>query len=311
MTRIAGDITQLIGGTPLLRAKRIEQALGLCANVLLKLESFNPLGSVKDRAALYMITDAENQGVLKKGGLIVEPTSGNTGVGLAFISAVRGYRIILTMPETMSAERKSLLSALGAELVLTPGELGMQGSIDQAKRIVAENPGAFMPMQFDNPANARAHIETTAEEIWRDTDGDIAAFVAGVGSGGTLTGTGKGLKSHDPAIKVVAVEPASSPLLSGGCAGPHGLAGIGANFIPSLLDRSVIDEIIPVSDSDAFAATRMLAKTEGAFCGISSGAALYAAAQLAKRPEFCGRNIVVLLPDTGERYLSTGVFNGD
>ena len=308
MSRVAESIEQLIGHTPLLHARRMEKKLGLDAVLLLKLEAFNPLGSAKDRAALYMIDDAEKTGKLCPGGLIVEPTSGNTGVGLAYIASARGYRLILTMPASMSEERKALLRALGAELVLTDAAAGMAGAVEKAEEIIRENPGAWMPGQFENPANARAHIETTAEEIWNDTEGKVDAFVAGVGSGGTITGVSRGLKAHDPKVHVAAVEPLSSPLLSGGKAGPHGIMGIGANFVPKLLDRTAYDEVIAVADDEAYECARMLAKVEGVFCGISSGAAVYAAIQLAKRPEFAGKTIVALLPDTGERYLSTPLF---
>lgn len=308
MSRVAESIEQLIGHTPLLHARRMEKKLGLDAVLLLKLEAFNPLGSAKDRAALYMIDDAEKTGKLCPGGLIVEPTSGNTGVGLAYIASARGYRLILTMPASMSEERKALLRALGAELVLTDAAAGMAGAVEKAEEIIRENPGAWMPGQFENPANARAHVETTAEEIWNDTEGKVNAFVAGVGSGGTITGVSRGLKAHDPKVHVAAVEPLSSPLLSGGKAGPHGIMGIGANFIPKLLDRTAYDEVIAVADDEAYECARMLAKVEGVFCGISSGAAVYAAIQLAKRPEFAGKTIVALLPDTGERYLSTPLF---
>ncbi len=308
MSRVAESIEQLIGHTPLLHARRMEKKLGLDAVLLLKLEAFNPLGSAKDRAALYMIDDAEKTGKLCPGGLIVEPTSGNTGVGLAYIASARGYRLILTMPASMSEERKALLRALGAELVLTDAAAGMAGAVEKAEEIIRENPGAWMPGQFENPANARAHIETTAEEIWNDTEGKVDAFVAGVGSGGTITGVSRGLKAHDPKVHIAAVEPLSSPLLSGGKAGPHGIMGIGANFVPKLLDRTAYDEVIAVADDEAYECARMLAKVEGVFCGISSGAAVYAAIQLAKRPEFAGKTIVALLPDTGERYLSTPLF---
>lgn len=308
MSRVAESIEQLIGHTPLLHARRMEKKLGLDAVLLLKLEAFNPLGSAKDRAALYMIDDAEKTGKLCPGGLIVEPTSGNTGVGLAYIASARGYRLILTMPASMSEERKALLRALGAELVLTDAAAGMAGAVEKAEEIIRENPGAWMPGQFENPANARAHVETTAEEIWNDTEGKVDAFVAGVGSGGTITGVSRGLKAHDPKVHIAAVEPLSSPLLSGGKAGPHGIMGIGANFVPKLLDRTAYDEVIAVADDEAYECARMLAKVEGVFCGISSGAAVYAAIQLAKRPEFAGKTIVALLPDTGERYLSTPLF---
>ena len=297
---IAADVTRLIGNTPLLALERFAPGGGLVA----KLEGFNPLSSAKDRAGLFMIEDAEARGVLKPGGVIVEPTSGNTGVALAYIGALRGYRVILTMPETMSAERRSLLSALGAELVLTPGELGMKGAIQRAGELLAELPGAWMPDQFNNPANARAHYETTGPEIWRDTEGKVDVLVSAVGSGGTITGTGRYLKERNPAVHVVAVEPAESPVLSGGKPGPHKIQGIGAGFVPGTLDRTVVDEVLPVSGADAYAASRALARKEGVLCGISSGAAAHAAWVLAGRPEWAGKTIVVILPDTGERYLS-------
>ena len=297
---IAADVTRLIGNTPLLALERFAPGEGLVA----KLEGFNPLSSAKDRAGLFMIEDAEARGVLKPGGVIVEPTSGNTGVALAYIGALRGYRVILTMPETMSAERRNLLSALGAELVLTPGELGMKGAIQRAGELLAELPGAWMPDQFNNPANARAHYETTGPEIWRDTEGKVDVLVSAVGSGGTITGTGRYLKERNPAVQVVAVEPAESPVLSGGKPGPHKIQGIGAGFVPGTLDRTVVDEVLPVSGADAYAASRALARKEGVLCGISSGAAAHAAWVLAGRPEWAGKTIVVILPDTGERYLS-------
>ncbi len=306
--KIYGSLTELIGNTPLLEVKKFEQRRGLKARVIAKLEYFNPLGSVKDRIGYAMITDAEEKGLLKPGALIVEPTSGNTGVGLAFVAAARGYRLVLTMPETMSIERRRLLSALGAELVLTPGPLGMKGAIAKAEEIVASTPGAFMPQQFNNPANPAYHKKTTAEEIWRDTGGRVDAFIAGVGTGGTITGVGQVLKERNPNVRIIAVEPVDSPVLSGGQPGPHKLQGIGAGFVPQVLDRTVIDEIIPVSSDDAFQAARDLAAAEGLLVGISSGAAVAAAAQVAARPEFAGKNIVVLLPDTGERYLSTPLF---
>ncbi|MEG1720733.1 MAG: cysteine synthase A [Pseudoflavonifractor sp.] len=302
--KIAQSLTDLIGNTPLLHLRKFAPE-GL---VLGKLECMNPLSSAKDRAALYMIQDAETRGVLKPGTVIVEPTSGNTGVGLAYIAALRGYKIILTMPETMSLERRNLLAALGAELVLTPGAEGMTGAIAKANELLATLPQAWMPGQFDNPANARAHYETTGPEIWRDTDGSVDVLVAGVGTGGTLTGAGRYLKEQNPSIKVVAVEPAASPVLSGGKAGPHKLQGIGAGFVPQVLDAGLIDRIVTVENEAAFAAVRALVKTEGLMVGISSGAAAYAAAELAKRPEYRGKTIVAILPDTGERYLSTGVF---
>ena len=303
---VAHILTDLIGNTPLLALERYAPA----TRVLAKLESFNPLSSAKDRAALYMIRDAEDRGLLKPGGVIVEPTSGNTGVGLAYIAALRGYRLVLTMPETMSAERRSLLSALGAELVLTPGDQGMSGAIRRAQELLETLPGAWMPGQFDNPANARAHYETTGPEIWRDTDGTVDVLVAGVGSGGTLTGAGRYLKERNPQVKLVAVEPAESPVLSGGPAGPHKIQGIGAGFVPQVLDRSLVDEVLTIPGDEAMEAVRALARTEGLLVGISSGAAARAAALLAARPEYAGRTIVTVFPDTGERYLSTGVFQG-
>ncbi|MEG2097793.1 MAG: cysteine synthase A [Pseudoflavonifractor sp.] len=302
--KIAQSLTDLIGNTPLLHLRKFAPE-GL---VLGKLECMNPLSSAKDRAALYMIQDAETRGVLKPGTVIVEPTSGNTGVGLAYIAALRGYKIILTMPETMSLERRNLLAALGAELVLTPGAEGMTGAIAKANELLATLPRAWMPGQFDNPANARAHYETTGPEIWRDTDGSVDVLVAGVGTGGTLTGAGRYLKDQNPGIQVVAVEPAASPVLSGGKAGPHKLQGIGAGFVPQVLDAGLIDRIVTAENEAAFAAVRALVKTEGLMVGISSGAAAYAAAALAARPEYRGKTIVAILPDTGERYLSTGVF---
>ena len=302
--QIANTLPELIGNTPLLRLERF--ALG--AGVLAKLESFNPLSSAKDRAGLYMILDAEERGLLQPGAVIVEPTSGNTGVALAYIGRQRGYRVVLTMPETMSQERRSLLAALGAELVLTEGARGMGGAIERAKELLESTPGAWMPDQFNNPANARAHYETTGPELWRDTDGGVDVLVAGVGSGGTITGAGRYLKEQTPAIRVVAVEPAESPVLSGGRPGPHKIQGIGAGFVPDTLNTKIYDEIITVENEDAFATGRELAHKEGLLVGISSGAAVWAAARLAKRPENQGKRIVVLLPDTGDRYLSTPMF---
>ena len=301
---IAQQLTDLIGATPLLRLERVAPGCGILA----KLECFNPLSSAKDRAAWYMIRDAEEKGLLQPGGVIVEPTSGNTGVGLSYVAAVRGYRVILTMPETMSQERRSLLSALGAELVLTEGAKGMGGAIARAKELLEEIPGAWMPDQFNNPANARAHYETTGPEIWADTDGTVEVLVAGVGSGGTITGAGRYLKEQNPAVKVVAVEPAESPVLSGGKAGPHKIQGSGAGFVPGVLDTGVVDEVLTVKGEDAMAMVRALARKEGLLVGISSGAAAAAAQALSRRPEYQGKKIVVVLPDTGERYLSTGVF---
>ncbi|MBQ2322312.1 MAG: cysteine synthase A [Bacteroidales bacterium] len=308
MTKIAQKLTDLIGNTPLLQLNNYGKSKGVGANVIAKLEYFNPLGSVKDRIAFAMIEDAEAKGLLKPGTLIIEPTSGNTGVGLAFVSAVKGYRLILTMPETMSIERRNLLKALGAELVLTPGSDGMKGAIAAAEKLRDENPGAFIPQQFENPANPAAHVKTTAEEIWRDTDGKVDIFVAGVGTGGTVSGVGRGLKSHNPNVKIVAVEPASSPVLSGGNSGPHKIQGIGAGFVPNTFDRSIVDEIITVENDDAIRTSRELSKNEGLLVGISAGAAAYAATQLALKPENKGKNIVALLPDTGERYLSTVLY---
>ena len=301
-------MTELIGETPLLALERLGRRRGWEAEVLAKLEYCNPAGSVKDRAALGMILTAEEEGRLRPGSVIVEPTSGNTGIGLAAIGAQRGYRVILTMPETMSLERRKLLAAYGAEIVLTPGALGMQGAIDRASQLLAEHPGALLAGQFDNSANPAAHYASTGPEIWRDTRGGVAIFVAGVGSGGTVTGVGRYLKEQSPAVEVVAVEPAESPVLSGGQAGPHGIQGIGGGFVPGNFDRSVVDEILPVATEAALALAREMARTEGVLVGISSGAALAAAEKLARRPENAGKTIVALLPDTGERYLSTELF---
>ncbi len=308
MKKIHSSLIELIGHTPLLEVRNIESSEGLRARLLVKLESFNPGGSVKDRVALAMIEDAEQRGLLRPGGLIVEPTSGNTGIGLAWVASIKGYRLVLTMPETMSRERMSLLKALGAELVLTPGAEGMKGAIARAEAILAENEGAFMPGQFDNPANPARHEVTTAVEIWDDTDGKVDIFVAGVGTGGTLTGVGRGLKSRNPEVRIVAVEPSDSPVLEGGKPGPHKLQGIGAGFVPRNFDPSVVDAVMPVSYPEAEAAARMLARREGVLAGISSGAAFSAAIALARQPENEGKTIVVLLPDTGERYLSTTLF---
>ncbi|MDE6418037.1 MAG: cysteine synthase A [Duncaniella sp.] len=308
MAKIHNSLLDLIGGTPLVEVGRIEKELGLKDRVLVKMEAFNPGGSVKDRVAAAMIEDAEKRGVLKPGGIIVEPTSGNTGIGLAWVASIKGYKLILTMPETMSRERMSLLRALGAELILTPGAEGMKGAIAKANELLAENPGAWMPGQFDNPANPARHEATTAQEIWNDTDGKVDFFVAGVGTGGTLCGTGRGLKAHNPAIKVVGVEPSDSPVLSGGKPGPHKLQGIGAGFIPANYDPSVVDEVVTVTYPEAEAAARMLAKKEGILAGVSSGAAFHAAVEIARKPENEGKTIVVLLPDTGDRYLSTPLF---
>ena len=308
MARIHEDITQLVGGTPLVKVKNYSKGKDLQATILVKLEYLNPAGSVKDRIAKAMIEDAEKKGILKEGSVIIEPTSGNTGIGLAAIAAARGYRAIFTMPETMSVERRNLLKAYGAEIVLTEGAKGMKGAIAKADELVKEIPGAFIPGQFTNPANPAAHKATTGPEIWNDTDGKVDFFVAGVGTGGTLSGTGEFLKSKNPAVKVIAVEPETSPVLSKGVAGPHKIQGIGAGFVPETLNTGIYDEIIPVSNEDAFATGKEIARRDGILVGISSGAALYAATQIAKRPENKGKTIVVLLPDTGDRYLSTPLF---
>lgn len=309
MSKIYTSMDQMIGRTPLLELCRIQQQLGLEARVLAKLEYLNPAGSVKDRAALSMIRDAEQKGLLKEGSVIVEPTSGNTGIGLAAVAAARGYRVVIVMPETMSLERRQLMRAYGAELVLTEGSKGMSGAVEKAQQLVQQIPGAFLAGQFTNPANPQAHFETTGPEIWQDTEGHVDVFVAGVGTGGTITGVGHYLKSQDPAVRIVGVEPAASPLLSKGTAGPHKIQGIGANFVPQVLDTAIYDELLAVTDQDAFAAGRLMARTEGVLVGISSGAALWAAVELAKRPENRGKTIVTLLPDTGDRYLSTGMFD--
>lgn len=308
MSRIYSSALELIGHTPLIEAKGLEKKENLKARLLIKTEYFNPSGSVKDRAALYMIKDAEEKGLLKEGSTIIEPTSGNTGIGLAAIAAVKGYRIILTMPETMSVERRNILKAYGAEVVLTEGTKGMAGAIAKAEELAKEIPGSFIPGQFDNSANPKAHIETTGPEIWEDTDGEVDIFVAGAGTGGTVTGVGEYLKSRKKEVKIVAVEPAGSPVLSGGQAGPHGLQGIGAGFVPKILNTEIYDEIITVENEEAYAASRNLTKTEGILTGISSGAALHAGMILAKRPENEGKTIVVLLPDSGDRYYSTPLF---
>ena len=300
MAKIYSDITELIGGTPLVRLSRFAPGLG----VLAKLERQNPAGSAKDRVALSMLRAAEAEGRLAPGGLVIEPTSGNTGIGLAALAAALGYRAVIVMPDSMSPERVKLIAAYGAEIVLTPGAEGMSGAVAKAEEISARSPGSIVAGQFSNPANPRAHYETTGPEIWRDTDGRVAAFVCGVGTGGTITGVGRYLKEQDPAVRVIAMEPASSPLLSEGRAGAHAIQGIGANFVPEALDTSVYDEVVTVTDEDALAAMRELARTEGLLCGVSSGAAAFAARELAKRPEFAGKNVVCLLPDTGERYLS-------
>ena len=308
MSNIYTSADQLIGKTPLLELTHIEKKFGLKAKVLAKLEYFNPAGSVKDRIAKAMIDDAEAKGLLKEGSVIIEPTSGNTGIGLASVAAARGYRIIIVMPETMSVERRQLMKAYGAELVLTEGAKGMKGAIAKADELAKEIPDSFVPGQFVNPANPKAHFETTGPEIWADTDGKVDYFVAGVGTGGTVTGTGAYLKSQNPNVKVVAVEPAASPVLSKGVAGSHKIQGIGAGFVPDVLDTKVYDEIIPVENEDAFATGKLIGKKEGVLVGISSGAAVWAAIQLAKRPENKGKTIVALLPDTGDRYLSTPLF---
>jgi len=306
--KIYTNITELIGRTPLFEPTNYEKINSLKATLLCKLEYLNPAGSVKDRAALGMIEAAEAEGKLCKGSVIIEPTSGNTGIGLAAIAAYKGYKVILTMPDTMSIERRKLLAAYGAEIILTDGKLGMSGAIAKAEELAKSTPNSFIPSQFDNPENAKAHLKTTGPEIWEDTDGQVDIFVAGVGTGGTLSGVGKFLKSQNPDIKIVAVEPLSSPLLSKGVAGAHGLQGIGANFVPSVLDRSIYDDVITVSEADAYTAARTLAKNEGILVGISSGAALHAATILAKQAENKNKNIVCLLPDTGDRYLSTPLF---
>jgi len=308
MSNIYTAVDQLIGNTPLLELCRLEKAHGLKARVLAKLEYLNPAGSVKDRVARAMIDDAEEKGLLKPGSTIIEPTSGNTGIGLASVAAARGYRAIIVMPDTMSMERRQLMKAYGAELVLTEGAKGMSGAVARAEELTREIPGSIVAGQFVNPANPAAHLASTGPEIWRDTDGRVDIFVAGVGTGGTITGVGKYLKAQNPGVQIIAVEPASSPLLSKGTAGPHGLQGIGANFVPEVLDTSVYDEILPVKDEDAFETGREIGKTEGVLVGISSGAAVWAAVALAKRPENEGKTIVALLPDTGDRYLSTAMF---
>ena len=308
MSKIYNGALELVGNTPLVEVKNIEEELGLEARILVKLEYFNPAGSVKDRIAKAMIEDAEEKGLLKEGSVIIEPTSGNTGIGLASIAAVKGYRIILTMPETMSVERRNILKAYGAEIVLTEGAKGMKGAIEKADELAKEIPGSYIPGQFVNPANPEVHRKTTGPEIWKDTDGEVDLFIAGVGTGGTLTGVGEYLKSQNPDVKIVALEPASSPVLSTGKGGPHKIQGIGAGFVPDVLNKTVYDEIFTVENDDAFATGKLLAKKEGILVGISSGAALYGAIELAKRPENKGKTIVALLPDTGDRYYSTPLF---
>jgi len=308
MARIYTSAEQLIGATPLLEAAHIEKEEGLRARLLLKLEGFNPGGSAKDRVGLAMIDDAEKKGILKPGSVIIEPTSGNTGIGLAVVAAARGYRAIIVMPDSMSTERRMLMTAYGAELVLTPGSEGMKGAIAKAKELEQEIPGSFIPGQFDNPANPQAHYEATGPEIWNDTDGEVDLFVAGVGTGGTITGVGRYLKERKPDVKIVAVEPAASPLLSKGVAGPHGIQGIGANFVPDVLDCNVIDEMITVTDEEAMAAGRSMGRREGVLIGISGGACLHAAIEIGKREENAGKTIVALMPDSGDRYLSTDLY---
>ena len=308
MSHIHTSVEELVGNTPLLQLSRLGQRYGWRARVLAKLEYLNPAGSAKDRLALALIDDAEARGALKPGGTIIEPTSGNTGIGLAMVAAARGYQVILTMPDSMSAERRAMLAAYGARLVLTPGALGMQGSVDKANELAAAIPGSFIPGQFENPAGPAAHYRTTGPEIWRDTAGQVDILVATVGTGGTLSGTGRYLKEQNPALRVAAVEPDASPLLSGGQAGPHGIQGIGANFIPKALDRSVYDQVIRVTDQDAFAMGREAVRREGILVGISSGAALWAAGQLARQEENAGKTIVAILPDSGDRYFSSPMF---
>ena len=308
MSKIAKNITDLIGNTPLIALSNYSKSVGLEKPLIAKLESFNPASSVKDRIGYAMIRDAEEKGLINKDTVIIEPTSGNTGIALAYVAAAKGYKLIITLPDTFSIERRNLLKALGAELVLTPGAEGMTGAINRAEAIAKETPNSYVPQQFNNPSNPEIHKKTTAEEIWRDTDGAVDAFVAGVGTGGTISGVGAALKAKNPNIKIIAVEPFDSPVLSGGVKGPHQIQGIGAGFVPGNFNRSVVDEIITVKNEEAFSAARSLAKTEGILVGISSGAAAFAASQIAKRPEFKDKNIVVLLPDSGERYLSTPLF---
>ena len=309
MAGISSKLTELIGNTPLLELTDYNREQGVRGRLVAKLEYFNPLGSVKDRIALAMIEDAEKLGIINKNTIIIEPTSGNTGIGLAFVAASKGYRLILTMPETMSLERRSLLKALNAELVLTPGKDGMKGAVRKAEELASQIKNSFLPQQFNNPANPKIHKETTAEEIWRDTEGKVAAFVAGVGTGGTITGVGELLKERNPDIKIIAVEPYDSAILSGSAPGPHKIQGIGAGFVPSVLNTGIIDEIYKIRTEDAYETAQALARTEGLLVGISSGAAAFAGTQIAKRPEFEGKIVVVLLPDTGERYLSTPLFD--
>ncbi|MDF3003101.1 MAG: cysteine synthase [Bacillota bacterium] len=308
MSKIAKNLTELIGNTPLLELANYGKSVGLEAEVLAKLEYFNPASSVKDRIGYAMIKDAEDKGLINKDTVIIEPTSGNTGIALAFVAAAKGYRLIITLPETFSVERRNLLKALGAELVLTPGAEGMPGAIKKAEELAAQTPNSFVPQQFKNPANPEIHKKTTAEEIWRDTDGKVDIFIGGVGTGGTISGVGAVLKERNPDVQIIAVEPFDSPVLSGGTKGPHKIQGIGAGFVPDVFNRDVVDEIFKVKNNDAFDTSRKLAKTEGLLVGISSGAAAFAATQVAKRPENKGKTIVVLLPDTGERYLSTELF---
>lgn len=310
MAKIYKSVEELIGKTPLLELTHLEQKMGLNANLLAKVEALNPGGSAKDRVAKRMVEDAEKAGILKEGATIIEPTSGNTGIGLAVMAAARGYRAIIVMPDTMSMERRLLMTAFGAELVLTEGAKGMAGAIEKAEELVKKIPNSFIPGQFDNPSNPAAHYDTTGPEIWEDTDGKVDIFVAGIGTGGTLTGVGRYLKEKNPNVKIIGVEPASSPLLTKGTAGPHGLQGIGANFVPSILDTELYDEVLTVTEEEAYEAGRALARKEGLLAGISAGAAVHAAAEVAKRPENAGKTVVVLLPDTGDRYLSTPMFQG-
>lgn len=310
MAKIYKSVEELIGKTPLLELTNLEQKMGLKATLLAKVEALNPGGSAKDRVAKRMVEDAEKAGILKEGATIIEPTSGNTGIGLAVMAAARGYRAIIVMPDTMSMERRLLMTAFGAELVLTEGAKGMAGAIEKAEELAKEIPNSFIPGQFDNPSNPAAHYDTTGPEIWEDTDGKVDIFVAGIGTGGTLTGVGRYLKEKNPNVKIIGVEPASSPLLTKGTAGPHGLQGIGANFVPSILDTELYDEVLTVTEEEAYEAGRALARKEGLLAGISAGAAVHAAAEVAKRPENEGKTVVVLLPDTGDRYLSTPMFQG-